>query len=770
MSFLLPFIAPLGNNADTRVASLHVMNGVAPTRAQLTEVEHVFNDHTRLVGLSLAGYHVEEQRMSDGSIVRIVSNSGQHDVMLWPAPQEDDRTPVASAFFAVPDSDTTNGNPGWSPKLSGLWKFRGKTEPPPSLKKQRILSDASGIKQHPGNLTWWSEALVELGQPVIVSWYGRATRYGREDYYGTHRQALDGGSFSALYSPADPSWPYAAHRVSWRQAFKTAVWTNGVRHRPYRMDGETPVFMRVLSAALKRDEDDKLWLYIISVEGSGQLALYRGQIDVYRPTDVEVAQVCTIPFTISDAPYSGDHPHWETLFQPMYFNASCTKAVGLVAVVEGSTLNPQAAADPPPGAVPTYGGSTYMVRMIELDVVTQATTFDGSHGYGAEEHTHTSSGLDTAAEAGTTIYHHLYRRYGGVDFVGDVRHICLLEYERTITLDATGSYVGGANGSQSREQTVTARTRYRAYLEHSGLTLAQRDSGTVQLSTLTWSATQTFEDPGYSGTASGTWVEQVTDELLLDADVVGGDLRHGFVTIHEHIEAGESNVNYTLRPIGGHPLGWAPAHRTDAFGIQDTDGFNRVATGPEVQTVNSDVRSRRPVVRMSAWRNGVELAHPAAWINPSAPFTTRSILGHFFANLRSVTQGNFLVWPQTADNSTSSVQIYFRWPQRGALDGVGGRDTDSMRSFYRYLGPPTGAPNGWMVNPFITVVEKYVNTAAFSFDGLYGFFNIGAHANAPTAGAFLIDAAVHTLDASLYTPGTKPGLASPVFLEQVPIP
>lgn len=84
MTFQLPFTEPKGNNAVNRVVTFQSMNGVEAGPQTMAEAETIFNAHMTAVGLSLAGYHTQETVLSDGSVMRISSNSGQHAVMVWP--------------------------------------------------------------------------------------------------------------------------------------------------------------------------------------------------------------------------------------------------------------------------------------------------------------------------------------------------------------------------------------------------------------------------------------------------------------------------------------------------------------------------------------------------------------------------------------------------------------------------------------------------------------------------------------------------------------
>lgn len=77
-----------GNNLDTRVARLivHQGPGLAPGMSQEQEamVDHIWFRHLQNIALSVAGYHVQDATLPDGTVVRIESNSGLHTVEVWP--------------------------------------------------------------------------------------------------------------------------------------------------------------------------------------------------------------------------------------------------------------------------------------------------------------------------------------------------------------------------------------------------------------------------------------------------------------------------------------------------------------------------------------------------------------------------------------------------------------------------------------------------------------------------------------------------------------
>lgn len=86
-----------GNNLNSKVASLRVMNTNQLTGAQRTELEHRFRQHMVKVQTSVGGYLVNDTALADGSRVRIISNSGMHQVMVWPVGNQ--KTVTVPAIF-----------------------------------------------------------------------------------------------------------------------------------------------------------------------------------------------------------------------------------------------------------------------------------------------------------------------------------------------------------------------------------------------------------------------------------------------------------------------------------------------------------------------------------------------------------------------------------------------------------------------------------------------------------------------------------------------
>lgn len=171
MTFVLPPGSPLGNHGNARAISLHTMNGREPTPAQLAEVERIFLDHMATGRLSLAGYRVHDADMTDGSLVSIVSNSGQHDVLLWPAGgQAPIRYQLHPAFWLnMGGAGATHP----TPVNSATWRgMPYDSAEPPTLKQDHRI-------KHPGNRTWFDCRADSPAKGLVLSWWGLS-----KDLYG----------------------------------------------------------------------------------------------------------------------------------------------------------------------------------------------------------------------------------------------------------------------------------------------------------------------------------------------------------------------------------------------------------------------------------------------------------------------------------------------------------------------------------------------------------------------------------------------------------
>jgi hypothetical protein len=105
-----------GNNGNARSVSVRVMNDREPTPAQLAELRHIFEEHRKALSRSLAGFLVKDSQFADGTRSRIVSNSGQHTIQIWPAGGEQTESDEPIRLLSIPADQTATY--GWTSPLT----------------------------------------------------------------------------------------------------------------------------------------------------------------------------------------------------------------------------------------------------------------------------------------------------------------------------------------------------------------------------------------------------------------------------------------------------------------------------------------------------------------------------------------------------------------------------------------------------------------------------------------------------------------------------
>lgn len=175
-TILLPLA---GNNADARTVSVRIMNELEPSPMQLGQLAHRFHLHMDRVRLSLAGFLTTDGTLEDGSKFRIVSNSGVHTPMLWPAGGGSE-SELADWFRAIPSSSSNLSGTGAKPSWG--WKFPSKrsklTNWPTAHKPISLRTD------HPGHVTWSNPDLQVAKKPLVVAWRGPRDRYAATTGFG----------------------------------------------------------------------------------------------------------------------------------------------------------------------------------------------------------------------------------------------------------------------------------------------------------------------------------------------------------------------------------------------------------------------------------------------------------------------------------------------------------------------------------------------------------------------------------------------------------
>jgi hypothetical protein len=204
-----------GSNGNTRVVRVRVMNDRIAAPDQLAEMAHKFFLHELNLHTSLAGYLVRDGLLADGSRFRIVSNSGLHTLMLWPAGGELPPDDLAMWFRAIPTSDTLlNGDGG---NGSRAWKVPGKPTIWPDA-----LKPSTDTTKHPGHVTWCNPDLKIDRKPIVLAWHGPRSRYAATT-------GLDGQTGGAIVAHEKNPYTFPTDSPLAAQVLKDTgfVWING---------------------------------------------------------------------------------------------------------------------------------------------------------------------------------------------------------------------------------------------------------------------------------------------------------------------------------------------------------------------------------------------------------------------------------------------------------------------------------------------------------------------------------------------------------------
>lgn len=761
-----------GSNLNVKVSNLRVMNRNPLTDKQRAEADHHFKLHMLNVQTATPGYLVANRVLKDGSRLRIVSNGGMHQILVWPV-GGNPRTKWKGIFLAVPSIPAgTFVRSDWDPKYSGAWLFEGETEPPEKLKKRREITDQEKVRQHPGNLTWWNEDIKANKKPIIVSWYGRATRYGRLDYYDRQRQWSIDSYYSNLFSPASSSTNVTpasfGSRSSWFSAFKPAVWINGFKHRTKTV---ADADVRVISAGLRLIDESTLELWIVSLDTT--LAVYKGTVgNVTKSKDIEVEKQFDIPFTPTPTGYSGPLgadfntylAGWESLLQLPYFNASCTALAGLVSVLSGSAANPTASA-----AAPVVG-TNLVALLMEVNLETQATTFTSGGAYtGTIDGVHSGGPTPFVTDEGysesrTTERTYTFLSYGAVDYVGDQLTTVMVEYTRTDTFQEDGMGAFDTFGTDEHEKTMsgTTRTQYRVFRAHDDVTLVEKDSGVVNIGDITAEGLAVSASPTLTKQDFGTRTEDISADLFWAASVEGGDLRHNCVVVAEFVEVGESTFTMTWNNPAS--FGTDPRVRKD-----NTKGENKAT-----ENVVLSGGSRIPKMRMLFVKDEVVVTTVDS--PTDAARASYSMFGLVAPENPTPTAPQWL--PEQESNGIN-IDGFWSWSYQatGSFSDAGTIAGDLLPPFFpRQAGVAMGGIAGSRaLSAHASCGRPYANYFAGTPNGDYLFWLIGgaardgstvADADWNLVGGWYIKDNAYEYEGELYhlTPSEVSVLAAPIFI------
>ncbi len=790
------FINFNGDSVTGRVpAQVIVAGGVALTKEQQGALAHAYKLFCDAHRVSLANYLVQHRRLDDGTLLRMEHNGNQGDRVFVTPPPIDKPMLLQGLFMGVPASLGVLDS-GTAPKYSKQARFRGATAPPVSLRASRKLDDSRAIDAHPGNLTWWSNAIKVNRRPLVVSWYGKATRYGRADYYGAGKQWASSAQQDFLYGKTGSD-----ARAHWDDAFRANVWTNGIRHATRKVvvveSDDTFVAVPVVSAALKKDEDG-LWLWVVSFE-SAQLCVFKGLIDPYSNGAVTLAKEFDIDFQVVSTGLTIGNPLWEGMIQPFYFNASCTKCASLLAVRQDSPTNTTAGgmvAGLFTGTLYDGGTSQFVALVAEVDLVAQTTAFDPSHVddptlevtgdtdgdavdfLGLTEDTLDPGYSGTFTGGGTNTYDVTWTRqhYGGVDYVGDQLTVAIVENVTVFSFVDEGAYTyaivdndgedNARSGSLHRQIDKAVTGSYRVFQHHDDAELAAAAYAKLPIDTLYAESSEASGDTG-----NGWHLLSVSDDVLVHATLAGGDLRHQAVVVSELLEVGTTVLDetFTHNFDGDTAENWTPGAYWPHSGTP-------AANHEIVRSYDTHTVGRQPARRLLVFKDATLVnagAYRRVYANDlsTAPLfsqlqsagTTDTYLPSFVGD-----PGTFF-WtpvalgsvPLSPDRATADQLHEFGWE----YGGFGGGSDRLVYWFYpHYQG---GSP--------------YVNTSAFAHDAdtSQWFYNVADyHYSGSYPGSFAITAGFviagtdHTPDLTAYYDGApaNTAIASPIYLDNVPSP
>lgn len=348
MSGLTPgaFITFDGESIPGRVPPRLIVRDNPMINDQHNAVKHLYQEFARHNGLSLAGYHVNEARLSDGTRVRMESNNGVDRVTVWPGRSGYetlyDIRPLA--FFASLDAPLgvapteVGGAPVVVHTLDSVTRPVSRWANPPlkddqssQYTMQFAHHDRAGYgysapelrKALPGNVDWYDPRSDSPHYGLVLSWWNYFQgRYQRFDH--PVEAKLDNEFFDdcrAVGPVAASSRQRTGVIYNFASAAQT-VWCNGVPLA--RVPGY------VVGACLFRDEDEGgSFMRILSYQpGTGAITVYEGAISL-EDSWIDVGQSMINvrakgPAIVLPMTKGGKR---SVLLHPTHCNASGTRAV-----------------------------------------------------------------------------------------------------------------------------------------------------------------------------------------------------------------------------------------------------------------------------------------------------------------------------------------------------------------------------------------------------------------------------------------------------------
>lgn len=311
---------------------------------QHNAVKHLYQEFARHNGLSLAGYHVSEARLPDGTRVRMESNNGVDRVTVWPDRRSSfegffDIRPLA--FFASLDAPLgvapteEGGNPVAVKSLNLLNRPVSRWDNPPLIADQ-FNQYAMAFSHHvrtgygasyeaagnalPGNVDWYDPRLDSPHYGLVLSWWNYFS--GR---YQSFDQPVDFQLSNNFFNDCRALGPAAVSSRKRDDAiydFRSAarlVWCNGV---PI-----AGISGYVVGACLHQARSGTRLRVLGYLPEAGEIRVYEGGINVDSGIGIgqdmvrmiAKIQTITLPMTKKEKR--------SVLLHPAHCNASGTRAV-----------------------------------------------------------------------------------------------------------------------------------------------------------------------------------------------------------------------------------------------------------------------------------------------------------------------------------------------------------------------------------------------------------------------------------------------------------
>lgn len=189
------FITFDGESIPGRVPPRLIVRDNPMSKDQHNAVKHVYQEFARRNGLSLAGYHVNEARLSDGTRVRMESNNGVDRVTVWPGRSGYeslfDIRPLALFVSLSAPVGVLPGPPVYAPRAVGVTPTASLWSNPPLVRAQDLefyhgyrstFDYQNPAYSFPGTMDWYDDRGIESPNfGLVITWWPKYPhRYSSE--------------------------------------------------------------------------------------------------------------------------------------------------------------------------------------------------------------------------------------------------------------------------------------------------------------------------------------------------------------------------------------------------------------------------------------------------------------------------------------------------------------------------------------------------------------------------------------------------------------